>query len=201
MYKFYVKIDGDVFGPYSARELKEHGLTDDILVTEAEMTEWLPYSEFDIDAMIKKELEEYINPDGTYRRPQPIPNDNIPRQAPVDGNYSNEENSSYSQQVPNTIKKWNWGAFFFNWLWGIFNGVYWPLILIITNFIPYVGWLLTFIGCIILGIKGNEWSWRNKSWSSIDEFKRVQHNWSIAVVWVFVGSLVIGFIIGIASSY
>lgn len=199
MYKFYVKIDGDDFGPYSARELKELDLTEDILVTEAEMNEWLPYSRFDVDAMIKKELEEFINPDGTIRRPSSISNDNMQRQHIVDRYDSNEENTFYSQTVPDIIKKWNWGAFFFSWLWGLFNGVYWPLILIVTNFIPYVGWLLTLIGCIVLGINGNEWSWKGKYWSSIAEFKRVQHNWSVAVLWVFVGSLVIGFIIGIAS--
>ena len=32
-YKFYVQMDGDTFGPYSAKEILELDLMDDILVT------------------------------------------------------------------------------------------------------------------------------------------------------------------------
>ena len=107
--------------------------------------------------------------------------------------------SIHTDGVPEEIKKWNWGAFFFYWLWGICNGVYWPLILIVVNFIPYVGPLITLGGCIALGINGNEWAWKAKSWSSVTEFKRVQHKWAIAILWVLGISLVVGFLGGVIA--
>ena len=95
--------------------------------------------------------------------------------------------------IPESIKGWNWGAFFFNWLWGVCNGVYWPLILLI----PYVGWSISLFVMIALGLKGNEWAWKAKSWSSVAEFKRVQHKWAVAALWIFIVSIVLLFIIGI----
>jgi hypothetical protein len=32
----------------------------------------------------------------------------------------------------------------------------------------------------VLGAKGNEWAWKNKTWESVEQFKRVQRAWSIA---------------------
>lgn len=198
-YKFYVKMDGETFGPYSAREIRDLQLMDDILVTEESMDEWLPAGRFDFDDMVRKEFGSCVNEDGSINRSQ----------------YNTLVNSSTSQQtqqtrstttstttegVPNEIKKWNWGAFFFNWLWGVCNGVYWPLILILVNIIPYVGQIISFIGCIALGLNGNEWAWKAKSWSNVEEFKRVQHNWSMAVLWVIGISLGLVFFVAIANS-
>ena len=36
-YKFYVQMDGETLGPYSAREVRDLQLMDDILVTEESM--------------------------------------------------------------------------------------------------------------------------------------------------------------------
>jgi hypothetical protein len=83
--------------------------------------------------------------------------------------------------------------------WGICNGVYWPLLLILINFIPYIGQLISLGVCIVLGINGSEWAWKAKSWSSVAEFKRVQHNWAIAILWVLGISFIIGFLSGLAS--
>lgn len=199
-YKFYVKMDGDTYGPYSAKEVRDLHLMDDILVTEESMNEWLPAGRFDFEDMVRKELGAYVNEDGTINRPiseTPNPIRPVtPTQQPVQPQYS----SAYTNGVPNEIKGWNWGAFFFNWIWGICNGVYWPLVLIVVNFIPYVGALISLGCCIALGINGNEWAWKAKSWSSIAEFKRVQHKWAIAILWIFVISFGLGILLGIAES-
>lgn len=110
-------------------------------------------------------------------------------------------NNISDDECINDIKGWNWGAFSLNWIWGLFNGVYWPLALIILSFIPYVGILLTFLISIELGVKGNELAWKAKSWSSVDEFKRVQRKWSIAGICVFVINIfiIIIYILGIIS--
>lgn len=188
-YKFYIKMDGTTFGPYSADEVLKLNLTDDVLVTEEDFGSWLPASRFDFVDMAQKEAmskpENFrINEDGTITRSvHPIP-----ETRPVPSNDIHEK-----------IKGWNWGAFFFNWLWGVCNGVYWPLVLILVNLIPYVGILISFGACIALGIHGNEWAWKAKSWRSVAEFKRVQHKWSIAILWVLGISIGLGLICGIIA--
>lgn len=82
-------------------------------------------------------------------------------------------NPNYSEntEIENEISKWNWGAFFLGWLWGLFNKSYWALLTLIP--IPFFGnaW------AIICGIKGNEWAWENKKWESIEQFKTIQRKW------------------------
>ena len=84
--------------------------------------------------------------------------------------------------LPENIRGWNWGAFYFSWLWAVCNGIYWPLVVLI----PVVGWLSILVIMIILGINGNQWAWEKKQWRSIEHFKQVQHNWAIAALCVFI---------------
>ena len=50
VFKFYVQMDGETFGPYSVRELMGLGLLDDTLITEESMNgEWLPARRFDFE--------------------------------------------------------------------------------------------------------------------------------------------------------
>lgn len=201
-YKFYVKMDGETFGPYSAKEVRDLQLIDDVLVTEESMDgEWLPAGHFDFDDMVIKELGASVNEDGTITR-QHRYNTSVSSTRTTTSSQQSMQQSSYTSAhtdcVPEEIKQWNWGAFFFNWIWGICNGVYWPLALIVVNFIPYVGPLISLGCCIALGINGNEWAWKAKSWSSVTEFKRVQRKWAIAILWVLgigLGLVVLGSIL------
>ena len=77
-------------------------------------------------------------------------------------------------EVPPEIRGWNWGAFFLNWIWGIGNSTYIALLM----FIPVVNIVMIFV----LGMKGNEWAWRNRLWRDIDHFKATQRKWAIAGV-------------------
>ena len=196
-YKFYVQMDGETYGPYSAKEIKELPLLDDTLVTEESMNgRWLQACEFDFDDIVKKEFASRINDDGTINRyPQDKPQDHtIPQQ------HAHQQSSSVTGGVPDEIKKWNWGAFWFNWLWGVFNGVYWPLALIVVNIlIPDIGGIIALGGSIALGIKGSEWAWKAKSWSSVEEFKRVQHKWAVAILWMLGILFGLGILIGLAG--
>lgn len=86
-YKFYVQMDGETYGPYSAKDARDLDLLDDVLVTEESMNgQWLPASKFDFDDMVRKESgcfnpqpkpsTGYINSDGTVTNPngwQPVP--------------------------------------------------------------------------------------------------------------------------------
>lgn len=85
--------------------------------------------------------------------------------------------------VPPEIDRWNWGAFFWNWIWGLGNRVYvalWALV-------PLVGLIFIFV----LGAKGNSWAWRNKRWESISHFKRTQRRWAWSALVVAVGTVLV----------
>jgi len=71
-----------------------------------------------------------------------------------------------NQAVPEEIKGWNWGAFAFNWIWGIRFRTYRALLV----FVPFVNIVMPFV----LGFKGNEWAWKHNHWHSVEEFKHSQ---------------------------
>jgi hypothetical protein len=85
--------------------------------------------------------------------------------------------------VPDELKGWNWGAFAYSWIWGLAHDTYVAMLAILPVF--------NIIMPIVLGIKGNEWAWRNKKWDSIAHFKRVQRNWAIASIILLVIFLVV----------
>lgn len=87
-----------------------------------------------------------------------------------------------SSAIPNEIKKWNWGAFWLTWIWGICNKSYIALLV----FVPVANIIIPFY----LGANGNELAWRNRYWDDVDEFKQCQKAWSI-VGWVFIAIVII----------
>jgi hypothetical protein len=93
-------------------------------------------------------------------------------------------------EVPAGVKGWSWGAFFFNWIWSIFNRTWIGLLC----FVPYVGVFMSFY----LGFKGREMAWKNKRWDSFEHFERVQKRWSFWAVLIFVGVFGIGILAAVA---
>lgn len=101
----------------------------------------------------------------------PIVNQNIAQPQIVQDQFPVSEISDF----PDELKGWNWGAFFFGWIWGIVSGVWISLL----GLIP----ALNFVMSIVLGIKGNELAWKAKKYASIEDFKILQRKWAI---WGFV---------------
>lgn len=95
---------------------------------------------------------------------------------------STSNKSQLQQEYPPIIEVWNWGAFSLSWIWGIFNGLYWPIIIIVLNFIPYVGVIISLCICILLGKKGNLYAWRmaKQKGDSVEHFTFIQSKWNIA---------------------
>lgn len=91
----------------------------------------------------------------------------------------NQDNGS----VPFQVTRWNWGAFFWTWVWGIRFGV-WKSFLI---FIP----IFNIFWWFILGAKGSEWAWRSYNWRNIEEFQRSQRRWALSGLIVLVAVIVI----------
>lgn len=81
-------------------------------------------------------------------------------------------------EIEKELSKWNWGAFFLNWFWGIFNKSY----LALFALVPFLG----AIWAVVCGLKGNEWAWKNKKWGSIEHFRKDQREWAM------IGTLLFG---------
>lgn len=81
-------------------------------------------------------------------------------------------------EIPAELDRWNWGAFFLNWIWGIGNSTFIALLALI----PFVNIIMI----IVLGARGSRWAWRNRAWRDAEQFRKTQRNWAIAglVVWV-----------------
>ncbi len=103
-----------------------------------------------------------------------------------EGNNSGEGSSV----VPEGVKGWSWGAFFWNWIWALGNSTYIGLLALV----PYVGFIMAFY----LGFKGRELAWKNKRWDSLEHFNRVQRSWTKWGLIVFVGVFVLGILAAIA---
>lgn len=83
--------------------------------------------------------------------------------------------------VPEEIKKWNWGAFSLNVIWGIGNKAYLPLLCLI----PIFGLIWVFV----CGVKGNEWAWQSGNYTDLESFQKVQATWNRAgwimfLIWI-----------------
>ena len=66
-------------------------------------------------------------------------------------------------------KEFNWGAFFGTWIWGLFNKSYIPLFELILWLTP-----LGFYFQMYCGLKGNEWAFKNKGCTDVEEFNKSQ---------------------------
>lgn len=83
--------------------------------------------------------------------------------------------------IPEEIKRWSWGAFLLTFIWGIKHRVWMSLLV----FVPVVNVVAPFI----LGHKGNELAWREKSWPSVDAFHATQRKWAMAGL-IVIGAMV-----------
>ncbi len=85
--------------------------------------------------------------------------------------------------IPPKLDRWNWGAFWLNWIWGLGNSTYIALLM----FVPLVNFVIIFV----LGAKGSQWAWKNRLWANEEHFVRTQRNWARAGFAVFVGSFLV----------
>ncbi len=69
------------------------------------------------------------------------------------------------------LHKWNWGAFFFGWIWGVGTGVFIALL----SLIPVVGLVMPFY----LGASGSRLAWKARYYQGgIEQFKKEQKTWA-----------------------
>ncbi len=101
-------------------------------------------------------------------------------------------------QIPHDpLKRFNWGAFWGTWIWGLFNKTYitlWSLILFFTP--AFFSW------AIVCGIKGNEWAFQNQNCNieHLEEFNKGQKHQAIvwnalAAFFMFIMPVIVTFLI------
>lgn len=130
----------------------------------------------------------YGAPPRKYSQPSVSPD----RQSSV---YS--DNRSPSIQVERELAKWNWGAFFFGWIWGVFNKVYVSLVQLVVSVLSFaiaimgLGIISPILGLINmgisiwLGVKGSKMAWDNNAYRNLEHFRSSKHNWNVAAAIVF----------------
>jgi hypothetical protein len=84
-------------------------------------------------------------------------------------------------EVPEEIKGWNWAAAFLPTVWGVYHRSW----LFLLRYVPFLSW----VWWIIMGIKGNEWAWKNNQWESVERFKRAQARWKPVGILCFILNL------------
>lgn len=75
---------------------------------------------------------------------------------------------------PEELKRFNWGAFLLNWIWGVMHKQYITLLYFVACIIPVIGPLAI---SIWFGFTGNKWAWKSKNWESIEQFNDAQRAW------------------------
>lgn len=113
---------------------------------------------------------------------------------------------SMSQQASNAeplnLSKWSWGAFVLSWIWGFFNGCWWMFFIkmillvltIVLCLVPFAIFIISIVEFginILFGVKGTEWAWSNRSWTSIADFKRTQDIWNKVGLSLFLAGIII----------
>lgn len=115
--------------------------------------------------------------------------------------FSEKETLSVQEcHSPKIIRKWNWGAFTLSWIWGVCNNIYWPLVIVAVNFIPYIGVLLSLAICVYLGFKGNGLAWNVAKDRDVLTFEKKQTSWDNAGKIVLICSVILGLSVGVLVS-
>lgn len=100
--------------------------------------------------------------------------------------YENTSGQGKDAFVPEEVAShFNWGAFFWVFIWGLSYKKPITLLYILACFIPFLGGILCLGLCIWFGIKGNTWAWQARRYDSIEDFHKRQKRWVVAnfVIW------------------
>jgi len=204
--KYQVKIDDSVMPElYTFDQLIDEGLLDEIdekiKVRLNGEDVWqtarnYPFADTEINAV--KQLHSARESQGASQLNISIPN--AIKQDTTSAQYIRSEHHNRKVQrnlpeYPSIVDKWNWGAFCFSWVWALFNGLYWPLIIVVLNFIPYIGVFLSICIGFYLGKRGNMLAWMvaERKGLTVKDYIDIQKKWNIVGVLFF--PLIVCFVI------
>ena len=134
-----------------------------------------------------------------------------------ENNLELDETEVDADDLPSEVRKLNWGAFLWPFIWGLFNVKFTRVLAIIAVnliifapviFMAFSGMngdpsntplvmlsvvllisspIVNLIIMIIFLVKGNRWSWQDKNWESVEHFVAVQKKWTMGM---FIFSLI-----------
>ena len=90
-----------------------------------------------------------------------------------------------SANMPKELEKYNWGAFFMAWIWGLCNGmptniIVITIVLCILSYVPIIDFVAApfALGLLIWnGTQGNKWAWAHNNRGSVEKFNEYQKKW------------------------
>lgn len=129
-------------------------------------------------------------------------------------------NGQATREFPAELNKFNWGAFFLSWIWGIGHGVWIALLIFLFNFFPMIASLigllitsivgegigsivtsiLTIVSLVIifgfliwLGRNGNRLAWKAGRVKDIESYKKAEKTWALVgfLLFLFFGMVII----------
>ena len=134
-----------------------------------------------------------------------------------ENNLGLDETELDEDDIPAEVRKLNWGAFLWPFIWGLFNvKLTKVLAIIVINliivapvfFMAFSGMngdpsntpltmlsvallilspIINLVIMIVFLVKGNRWSWQDKNWESVEHFVVVQKKWTMGM---FIFSLI-----------
>ncbi len=157
------------------------------LVWREGMESWTPLQNTDLASQLP--IAEVMPPIAS-----PIGGGFVPKARGAVG--GNDSGSGEGAMVPPGIGNWNWGAFFLPLFWGHAHnqgGRAWAIFL--TNFIPFIGGIISFVLTIMMASQGNSLAWKHRRWDSVEHLQKTQK------VWFFwgMGILAAGVLIGLLA--
>lgn len=70
---------------------------------------------------------------------------------------------------------WNWGGCTLGCLWAFaMNLPFWGILALLSSLCGPLALAVS----VVLGLKGNEWAWKNRRWQSVEHFRKVQRIWA-----------------------
>jgi len=94
-------------------------------------------------------------------------------------------------EIQDGLRKWNWGAFWLTWIWGIGHNSYIALLALL----PIANFIMPFY----LGARGNELAWRNRYWNDLNELHSSQRKWA-AAGFIFAGVIALILAVRVAGA-
>lgn len=90
------------------------------------------------------------------------------------------DSSELNGPFPSSLKGWNWGAFAWQFIWGVNHNIWLGLVILV----PVLGWLAILPMAIVFGLRGNAWAWKSRKFDSLYQFKEVQATWAKWGFWL-----------------
>lgn len=100
-----------------------------------------------------------------------------------------QENTYSQAEIDRALGRWNWGAFFCSWIWGVCHKQKWTLCMIPLAFIPYIGQVANLCISVHLGMKGSRFAWESGKYASFERYVAAQKKWAIGGLVFFLCSL------------